>query len=177
MRGLVWAQSRDGVIGRGGTLPWRVPEDMAFFRALTTGGTVVMGRRTWESLPPRFRPLPGRRNVVLTSGEAPGAEVIRRVEDAPADAWVAGGAAVYAAAMPTAGLLVTTYVDGDYEGDVWAPPVGAEWHALTDHPWWTSTAGPAYTVVVRVRDESAARGDPLVRQALDLLARLAAERG
>lgn len=177
MRGLVWAQSRDGVIGRDGALPWRVPEDMALFRALTTGGTVVMGRRTWESLPPRFRPLPGRRNVVLTRGEAPGAEVIRRFDDAPPDAWVAGGAGVYAAAMPTAGLLVTTYVAGDYEGDVRAPPVGAEWRALTDYPWWTSSAGPAYTVVVRVRDERASRRDPLVRRALDVLARLAAERG
>jgi dihydrofolate reductase len=64
--GLVWAQSANGVIGRDGTLPWHLPEDMARFRALTTGATVLMGRRTWESLPPRFRPLPGRRNLVLS---------------------------------------------------------------------------------------------------------------
>ena len=59
--GLVWAQSRDGVVGADGSIPWRIPEDLAHFRALTSGSTVVMGRRTWESLPPRFRPLPGRR--------------------------------------------------------------------------------------------------------------------
>ena len=64
---LIWAQARDRVIGADGKLPWRLPEDMALFRELTTGGTVVMGRRTWESLPERFRPLPGRTNVVLTS--------------------------------------------------------------------------------------------------------------
>ncbi len=77
--GLVWAQSTSGVIGRDGGIPWHVPEDMAHFKQLTAGCTVVMGRRTWESLPARFRPLPGRRNVVLTrqSGyRAEGAEVV-----------------------------------------------------------------------------------------------------
>ena len=64
--GLIWAQSTSGVIGRGGAIPWSLPEDLARFKSLTMGHTVVMGRRTWESLPARFRPLPGRRNVVLT---------------------------------------------------------------------------------------------------------------
>ena len=64
---LVWAQARGGVIGAGGLLPWHLPEDLALFRELTTGSTVVMGRRTWESLPPRFRPLPGRTKVVMTT--------------------------------------------------------------------------------------------------------------
>jgi len=75
--GLVWAQAANGVIGRDGTLPWRLPEDLAHFKALTTGATVVMGRTTWESLPPSFRPLPGRRNVVLSRSvrELPGADV------------------------------------------------------------------------------------------------------
>lgn len=170
MRALVWAQSADGVIGRDGGLPWHLPEDLALFRALTTGGTVVMGRRTWESLPPRFRPLPGRRNVVLTRGRVEGAEVVRDLDDAPRDGWVIGGERVYAAALPTADLLVTTYVEGRYEGDAYAPAVGPAWHAVTDHPWRTSRAGPAYTVVVRVRDDDA-DADPDVRRVLDVVAR------
>jgi dihydrofolate reductase len=77
--GLIWAQSTSGVIGRDGTIPWHLPEDLARFKTLTMGHTVVMGRRTWDSLPARFRPLPGRRNVVLTRNrgfDAPGAEVV-----------------------------------------------------------------------------------------------------
>ena len=67
---MVWAQAHGGVIGADGGLPWHLPEDLALFRRLTMGSTVVMGRRTWESLPERFRPLPGRTNVVLTSDPA-----------------------------------------------------------------------------------------------------------
>ena len=77
--GLIWAQSTSGVIGRDGTIPWSLPEDMAHFKRLTMGHTVVMGRRTWESLPVRFRPLPGRRNVVVSRNPdylAEGAEVV-----------------------------------------------------------------------------------------------------
>ncbi len=65
--GAIWAQTTNGVIGRDGGMPWSLPEDMAFFRRTTTGHPVIMGRRTWESLPERFRPLPGRTNIVVTS--------------------------------------------------------------------------------------------------------------
>ena len=85
---LIWAQARNGVIGADGALPWRLPEDLALFRELTTGSTVVMGRRTWESLPERFRPLPGRTNVVLTSDpgwSADGARTAASVEQALAE--------------------------------------------------------------------------------------------
>jgi dihydrofolate reductase len=68
--GLIWAQTPDGVIGAGNTIPWRVPEDVAHFKATTLGHTVVMGRKTWESLPPRFRPFSGRRNIVVTATRA-----------------------------------------------------------------------------------------------------------
>ncbi|PRC48787.1 dihydrofolate reductase, partial [Mycobacterium sp. ITM-2017-0098] len=64
--GMIWAQSSSGVIGRDNGIPWRVPEDMARFKEITMGHTVIMGRLTWESLPAKFRPLPGRRNVVVT---------------------------------------------------------------------------------------------------------------
>src|SRR3712207_5528270 len=103
--GLVWAQARGGVIGADGRLPWHLPEDLRLFRQLTTGSTVVMGRHTWDSLPERFRPLPGRRNVVLTRDPSWAADGAERAADvaqvlARADAgdlWVVGGGRVYAA--------------------------------------------------------------------------------
>ncbi|MGZ4648755.1 MAG: dihydrofolate reductase, partial [Blastococcus sp.] len=111
---MVWAQARDGVIGADGALPWRLPEDLALFRELTMGSTVVMGRRTWESLPERFRPLPGRTNVVLTSDRtwsADGARAAASVEQVLAEHesfWVIGGGEVYARFLPHADRLVVT---------------------------------------------------------------------
>jgi dihydrofolate reductase len=64
--GLIWAQARGGVIGRGGVMPWHLPEDLAHFKRVTLNHPVIMGRKTWDSIPPRFRPLPGRRNIVVT---------------------------------------------------------------------------------------------------------------
>jgi dihydrofolate reductase len=151
---LIWAQSSNGVIGRDGELPWRIPEDMAHFRELTRGATVVMGRRTWESLPERFRPLPGRRNLVLSrdpSYDAPGATVVVSLPDAFAaadgDVWVAGGAAVYAAALSHADRLHVTDVDTVVDGDVVAPALGHEWREVRHDPpqgWHTSTGGLRY---------------------------------
>ena len=94
--GLIWAQSPSGVIGRAGGIPWRLPEDQARFKELTLGQTVVMGRLTWESLPDKVRPLPGRRNVVVTRQAgymAEGATVVGSVDDALTDdqTWVIGG--------------------------------------------------------------------------------------
>ena len=106
MIALIWAQADGGVIGNAGAIPWRLPEDQARFKELTMGSTVLMGRLTWESLPASVRPLPGRRNLVLTSDpewSAAGAERVVSVEAAAArvegDLWVIGGAAVYAAAI------------------------------------------------------------------------------
>jgi len=127
---LVAAIARGGVIGRDGGVPWHIPEDVARFKALTTGHAVVMGRKTWESLPERFRPLPDRRNVVVTrNGEwsAPGAEHAGSVEEALAALrgveriFVIGGAEIYAAALPFADELVLTEVDLDVEGDTFFP--------------------------------------------------------
>ena len=154
MVGLIWAQARGGVIGRDGALPWHLPEDMAHFRAVTTGSTVVMGRRTWDSLPPRFRPLPGRRNVVLTrdrSWSADGASVVNDLEAAlgPDDVWVIGGAEVYREALPYAERVVRTEVDLDVpDGDAFAPPLGPEWVAAErGAEWHTSSTGLRYRVV------------------------------
>ena len=133
---LVWAQSRTGVIGNAGGLPWHIPEDLAHFKRLTTGRPVVMGRKTWDSLPARFRPLPGRTNIVVTrnrSWQSHGAVAVCGLTEAlqhcaHADiAWVIGGAQIYAQALAIATLAVVTYVDGDYVGDAYAPQLGAMW--------------------------------------------------
>jgi dihydrofolate reductase len=127
---LVAAIARGGVIGRDGGIPWHIPEDVAHFKALTTGHAVVMGRKTWESLPERFRPLPDRRNVVVTRDRGwnvSGMERAGSVEEA-LDAlrdvesiFVIGGAAIYAAALPYADELVLTEVDLEVDGDTFFP--------------------------------------------------------
>lgn len=127
---LVAAVARNGVIGHGKALAWRLPEDMRHFRSVTMGLPVIMGRNTWDSLPERFRPLPGRRNVVLTrqSGwTAEGAETTHSLDQALAlladspRVCVIGGAEVYAAAMPRADELVLTEIERDFDGDTHFP--------------------------------------------------------
>jgi dihydrofolate reductase len=160
--GLVWAQARDGVIGREGGLPWHLPEDLAHFRAVTRGGTVVMGRTTWASLPERFRPLPGRRNLVLSRRpgfEAPGAEVFTDLPSALAAAgeatvWVIGGAQVYAAALSVAERLVVTEIDVTVSGDAHAPVVDNAWRVGARDPeqgWHESATGLRFRFVDYVR--------------------------
>jgi dihydrofolate reductase len=160
--GLIWAQARGGVIGQDGAIPWRLPEDQAHFRACTLGATVVMGRRTWESLPERFRPLPGRRNVVLTrrpGWSAPGAEVAAELADAltaaPGDVWVVGGAEVYAAALPLADRVERTEVDLEVDGDTLAPRLDAGWRLLRCDPeqgWATSRTGLRFRIASFARN-------------------------
>ena len=127
---LVAAVARNGVIGRDNAIPWHLPEDARRFRALTMGHPVVMGRRTWDSLPERFRPLPGRRNVVVTRNvvwNAEGAEragsldeAFRLLAGAP-QIFVIGGAELYAEALPRADELVVTEIDAEIQGDVFFP--------------------------------------------------------
>lgn len=159
MLGLIWAQARGGVIGHDGGIPWHVPEDLARFRRLTLGAPVLMGRATWESLPDRFRPLPGRQNLVLTrtpGWTADGATVVADVDDAERalagrDAWVIGGGQVYAALIGRADRLEVTEVDLDVPGDAVAPVVDpARWTAVATDPdegWHTSTTGVRYRFV------------------------------
>ena len=153
MVGLVWAQARGGVIGRDNALPWHLPEDMARFKALTLGHTVVMGRATWESLPGSVRPLPGRHNVVLSrsaSLSCPGAQVVHDVAaalDRPGDVWVVGGGSVYAAAEPFATTAVVTEVDLEVDGDTYAPELGPRWTVRSREPaegWAVSRTGLGY---------------------------------
>jgi dihydrofolate reductase len=153
---MVWAQAHGGVIGAAGGLPWHLPEDLALFRRLTMGSPVVMGRRTWESLPERFRPLPGRANVVLTSDpgwSAAGAHRAASVEEVLAERdsfWVIGGGTVYAAFLPYAERVVVTEVDARVDGDTWAPALGDGWRLESRTPaegWSTSpSSGLRYAV-------------------------------
>jgi dihydrofolate reductase len=151
MTGLIWAQSTSGIIGRGGGIPWQLPEDLARFKELTMGHTVVMGRRTWESLPAKVRPLPGRRNVVVTRQTgymAEGAEVVSTLEEALADqdAWVIGGEQLYALAMPRATRCEVTEIDIDLprdDGDVLAPVLDETWVGTTGE-WQVSRSGLRY---------------------------------
>ena len=145
--GLVWAQSTSGVIGRDGGIPWRLPEDQARFKELTMGHTVVMGRLTWESLPPRVRPLPGRKNVVLTRQAdymADGADVVTTLEDAvDGETWVIGGEQIYRLALPIATRCEVTEVEIDLpreDGDAIAPVLDESWVGATGD-WLTSGSG------------------------------------
>lgn len=133
---LIFARSVNGVIGKGGAIPWHLPEDMAHFRRQTQGCPVVMGRKTWDSLPERFRPLPGRQNIVVTRNRewsAPGAFPAASLADAfahcPADSdiWVIGGAQIYEQAMPIAQTAEVTEIDAAFEGDTFAPTLGPRW--------------------------------------------------
>lgn len=147
--GLIWAQSTSGIIGRAGGIPWHLPEDLARFKELTIGHPVVMGRLTWESLPEKVRPLPGRRNVVLTRDggyRAPGADVVTSLEPDLDTAWVIGGAQIFAMALPFADRCEVTEVEvdlGPADGDVLAPALDDSW-AATVGPWQSSRSGLRY---------------------------------
>jgi len=151
--GLIWAQSTSGIIGRGGTIPWDVPEDLARFKELTVGHTVVMGRRTWESLPAKVRPLPSRKNVVLTHHAdfvADGATVVQCLDDAltDPDSWVIGGEQIYTLALPRARRCEVTEIDINLprdDGDAVAPVLDETWVG-TPGEWQVSRAGVRYRV-------------------------------
>ena len=140
MIAIVVAHAANRVIGRDGTLPWRLPADLRRFRELTRGGTVLMGRRTFESLPDAFRPLPERRNLVLSSDPAyspPGVEVFPSLPDALAacenDCYVIGGEVTYRDALPHCERLYATEIDAEPEGDAFFPELDAsQWHCVED---------------------------------------------
>jgi len=138
---LVAAVAANRVIGAGGKLPWRLPEDLRHFKALTLGHPVIMGRKTWESI---GRPLPGRRSIVISRNSAymaPGAEVVTSLDDAlglcdgAPEAFVIGGAELYRLALARADRLLITEIDHDFDGDTRFPaPDPAQWReAARDH--------------------------------------------
>jgi dihydrofolate reductase len=137
---IVVAHSTNRVIGRDGALPWRLPSDLRRFRELTSGHTVLMGRRTYESLPDAFRPLPGRRNLVLSaeaSYSPEGAEVFSSLAAAldacEGDCFVIGGEVTYRDALPLCERLYATEIEAELEGDAFFPELDpAQWRLVED---------------------------------------------
>jgi dihydrofolate reductase len=161
---LIFARAANGVIGKDGGLPWRLPEDMAHFRRTTAGHPVIMGRKTWDSVPAKFRPLPGRTNIVVTrqaGWQAPGALRAGSLAEAlalcpaDADAWVIGGAEIYREALPLAHGAVVTEIDADLEGDAHAPAFGPGWRE-TARESHTAANGLSFSFVTY---ENTTRGD------------------
>ncbi len=127
---LVAAVARNGAIGKGNDLLVRIPEDQRRFREVTMGHPVLMGRKTWDSLPPKFRPLPGRRNIVVTRNaqwhadgaeRAPSLEAALTMAAGAEKACVIGGGELYALALPFADELLLTEIDADLDGDTFFP--------------------------------------------------------
>ena len=165
---VVWAQTPDRVIGRDGTMPWHVPEDLAHFQALTRGHPVVMGRRTWESFPPRSRPLPDRTNIVVSrsmtrtdeavsGARAAGCLPVPDLDSglraaARADGgdliWVIGGATLYEPALETATRAEVTVIDVAADGDTHAPVLDDDWRLESADPapggWHAAADGTRY---------------------------------
>ncbi|MCQ1985593.1 dihydrofolate reductase [Arthrobacter sp. zg-Y844] len=187
--GMVWAQTVDGVIGRDGGMPWHLPEDMAHFKATTAGHPVIMGRRTWESFPAAYRPLPGRTNIIVSSSAAlrdeaaeAGAVVVGSLEDAlplartssgSTEIWIIGGAQLYEAAVSVANTAVVTVIDVETEGDTFAPALGQDWTFSGVSPaadWYTSSNGTRYRIALWTRDRGEDDRDGHNQDAADPLA-------
>ena len=161
---LIFARAANGVIGKDGRLPWQLPEDMAHFKRTTNGHPVIMGRKTWDSLPPKFRPLPGRTNIVVTRQphwQSPGALRAASLREALAlcpagsEAWVIGGAELYREAVPLADTAVVTEIDSEFEGDAHAPQHGPQWHEMRRERH-TAASGLAFSFVTY---QNTTRGD------------------
>ena len=147
---LIYARAANGAIGKNGALPWHLPADLKRFKALTMGKPMIMGRKTFESLPGI---LPGRRHIVLTRRErwdSTGAEQVRSVEEALAtagdgDVAVIGGAAIFDVFMPHATCVELTEIHADFDGDVFMPPLGPEWTVAGREDFTAKEGRPAYS--------------------------------
>jgi len=149
---LIYARSANGVIGLNNQMPWHLPEDLAHFKRTTLGCPVLMGRKTWASIPAKFRPLPGRANLVMTrqkDWQAEGAHVVHSLEEGMAlalahcpedkDLWVMGGAEIYAQAASIADEAVVTEIEAEYEGDAFAPQFNTDWQEVSRQSHVSST--------------------------------------
>ena len=135
---LLYACAANGTIGKDGAMPWHLAEDLAHFKRTTLNHPVLMGRKTWDSLPERFRPLPGRANIVVTrqgDWQATGAQRAGSLDEAldlaqragAATAWVIGGAQLFDLALPLASRIEATEIEREFDGDTFVAPPGPEW--------------------------------------------------
>jgi dihydrofolate reductase len=147
--GLIWAEAHGGVIGAEGGMPWHVPEDLAHFKEVTLGAPVVMGRKTWDSLPERFRPLVGRENIVITRQQhwsADGARRAANLSDAVRGldrVWIIGGSDIFRQVIGEADRLEVTELDLTVDGDAFAPSKRG-WRLVDEGEWQTSRTGIRY---------------------------------
>lgn len=158
---LIYAKSKNGVIGRDNTMPWYLPEDMIHFKNLTQGAPVIMGRKTWESLPPKFRPLPERLNIILTRSDEwhpEGAITVTSLQEAldkatgASEVWVIGGAQIYEIAVPAADFAYVTEIHETYEGDTFAPELAEDqWQEYESTEILESSTGLEYRFVIYKR--------------------------
>ena len=131
MKGILVAVSPEGIIGKNNTIPWHYSADLKRFKRLTIGNTIIMGRKTWESLP--IKPLPERRNIVITRNDIKGTECFRTIDEAletcKGDIWFIGGAGIYEEAMSKADLIDMTLVPDNVTGDecIYFPTIGNNW--------------------------------------------------
>lgn len=154
---LIYARAANGAIGLGGDLPWRLPADLKHFKALTLGKPMVMGRKTFDSLPGL---LPGRRHIVLTHDagwQAAGAEVAHTPEAAldlsgGETVAVIGGAAVFELFLPLATKVELTQIHADYEGDTFMPPLGPDWHEVAREDHAAEGDTPAFSFLTYGRE-------------------------
>lgn len=166
--GAIWAQAKNGIIGAQGSMPWHVPEDLAHFKRITAGHPVIMGRATWNSFPEKFRPLPGRTNVVLTAqsdlhdqlrrdGAVPASTLdealaLARKADGGEEVWIIGGGKVYAQALDLLDVAVITKLDLKPAGDTSAPQLSEDFAIGATDPsldsddanWHVSSTGTRY---------------------------------
>lgn len=175
--GAIWAQAGNGIIGDQGTMPWHVPEDLAHFKRITAGHPVIMGRATWESFPPKFRPLPGRSNIVLTTraeshqalrdaGALPVADLgealaLAKTCEGSREIWIIGGGKVYAQSLQLLDLAVITKLDLEVQGDTSAPQLPDDFALGLSDPgldgpenqWHKSGTGTRYRFETWIREK------------------------
>ena len=163
--GMIWAEAANRVIGLDGSMPWHLPEDMAHFKRTTMGHPVIMGRKTWESFPEKFRPLSGRTNIVITRDasthaalSAAGATPVSSPEEAlqvarasagAEEIWVIGGGEIYATLAPKANLAIVTVINDSLKGDTTAPALDSAWTKAMSEPdtgWLKSANGTEYRI-------------------------------
>ena len=131
MKGILVAVSPEGIIGKDNTIPWHYSADLKRFKRLTTGNTIIMGRKTWESLP--IKPLPNRRNIVITRSSIKDIECFQSIDDAlqtcEGDVWFIGGAGIYQEAMQKADIIDMTLVPDNVNGEkcIYFPEIDKSW--------------------------------------------------
>ncbi len=154
---IIAAIGKNRELGLRGRLLWRIPDDLPRFKRLTMGHPIIMGRKTWESLPEKFRPLPGRTNIVVTRQrdyKAEGATVVDSLENARAAAarasgagevFVIGGGELYTAALPYANRLYLTVIDGDADADTFFPSYEQDFKIISDE---TGMGEPSHRFII-----------------------------